>query len=201
MFVLGITGGIASGKSFVAGCLRDHAALVLDADRVAHEVLRQPEIIEAVRQRWGDGVLDATGQIDRKSLAKIVFAPPPQGPQERGRLERLTHPAVLQSLRDRIAQATATGEAVVVVLDVPLLFEVGADSLCDRTIFVESPREVRLQYALKRGWTETEFTARESAQWPPDKKRKQANLIIDNSGSPEATRQQIDTLWHELFHS
>src|SRR4029079_10630951 len=101
MLILGLVGGIASGKSLVANILRDFGAVVLDADRVGHEVLREADTIAAVKARWGDGVLDAPGQISRRAVAKIVFAAGNEA--ERKFLEELTHPRIEARLREQLA--------------------------------------------------------------------------------------------------
>src|SRR3954466_7090481 len=92
--VIGIVGGIASGKSAIAKEFKRHGAVVLSADDAAHEVLRQPEVKASARQRWGDGIFGPDGEIDRSALANIVFAPPPAGEQDRKYLEELTHPRI-----------------------------------------------------------------------------------------------------------
>ena len=104
MKILGLLGGVASGKSLVARQLAELGAVVLDADRAGHEALRLPSVEEAARRRWGDAVFGPDGHIDRSRLAKIVFAPPPDGPKERKYLEKLTHPEIGRRLA---AQAEA----------------------------------------------------------------------------------------------
>ncbi len=196
MKILGLLGGVASGKSLVARQLAALGAVVLDADRAGHEVLRTPEVESASLQRWGSSVFGPDGHIDRSHLAKIVFAPLPEGPKERKFLEELTHPAIGSQL---LAQA-ATHEAntPLVVLDAPLIIEARWDKLCSRLAFIDVPREVRLARALKRGWSEVEFAAREAAQESLDSKRSRADVIIDNSASAEHTQAQVARLWQSL---
>jgi len=195
MHVIGILGGVASGKSLVAGQLAELGAGVLDADRAGHEVLRQPPIEAAVRRRWGASVFGPDGRIDRNRLAKIVFADPPAGPQERKHLEQLTHPEIARLLR-RQADAMAASGKVAAVLDAPLLLEAGWDKLCKELLFIDAPWPVRLSRALARGWSEEDFAAREGVQESLDLKRARADVIVDNSGSPEHTRAQIERFWH-----
>ena len=195
--IIGILGGVASGKSLVAGQLAQLGAGVLDADRAGHEVLRLPEIEAAARGRWGGGMLDANGRIDRSALGKIVFAPPPNGPVERKYLEKLTHPAIGRLLKQQ-AERLAT-EAAAVVLDAPLLLEAGWAGLCDRLIFVDAPRELRLERVLDRGWSEGDFSAREAAQESLGLKKRRADATIDNSGSVEQTFAQVEDFWRLLF--
>jgi len=197
MKTLGLTGGVASGKSLVARQLADLGAAVLNADRAGHEALRLPQIEAAARQRWGDVVFGQDGHIDRSKLAKIVFAPAPDGPRERKYLESLTHPEIGRRLAAQIEAAKAV--APLAVVDAALLFEAGWNKLCDCTAFVDAPRAVRLARALQRGWTEEDFAAREAAQDSVDSKRARADWNIDNSGPVEHTQAQIKRLWQSLI--
>jgi len=195
--VVGLVGGVASGKSLVAGQLAEMGAVLLDADRAGHEVLRLPEIEAAVRARWGDRVFGPDGHVDRARVAEIVFSPPPEGAVEREFLERLTHPRIAERLCDQARQAAKTGTKVA-VLDAPLIFESGWDKLCTKIVYVDAPRLARLSRAIARGWTEEGFAAREAAQHPPDEKRRRADLVVDNSGSPQQTRVQLERFWSSL---
>ena len=197
MLVIGILGGVASGKSLVSSELARLGAGVLDADRAGHEVLRMPAIMAAARERWGDDIFGADGQVDRKRLAKIVFSPPPEGPRQRKYLEELTHPEIGRLL-ERQAREMSEAGAVAAILDAPLLLEAGWDKFCGRLIFVDAPRELRLRRALARGWSEKEFAVREGVQECLESKRGRADVVVDNSGLPEQTRDQVQRLWHSL---
>ena len=196
MKTLGLLGGVASGKSLVSAQLAAMGALILNADRAGHEALRMPEIEAAARQRWGSEIFDGDGHIDRSKLAKIVFAPPPDGPRERKCLEGLTHPEIGRRLAAQVEEHKDL--APLVVVDAALLFEAGWDKLCDVTAFVDAPRAARLARALQRGWTEEDFAAREGAQDSLDSKRARADWIIDNSGSVGDTEAQVKRLWQSL---
>jgi dephospho-CoA kinase len=139
MKVIGMLGGVASGKSLVAQELARLGAGLLDADRAAHEVLRMPEVETAARERWGTKVFGPDGRIDRARLAEIVFADAPGGPRERKYLEQLTHPKIGPLLAREAERLAASGTAVA-VLDAPLLLEAGWDKLCERLVFVDAPR-------------------------------------------------------------
>ncbi len=197
MLVIGILGGVASGKSLVSGELARLGAGVLDADSVGHEVLRMPAIVAAARQRWGEGIFAADGQIDRKRLARLVFSPSPEGSRQRKYLEELTHPEIRRLLRQEARRMSEAGK-VAAILDAPLLLEAGWDKFCGKLIFVDAPRELRLQRALARGWSEKEFAVRESVQEFLESKRGRADAVVDNSGSPEQTRDQVQRLWRSL---
>ncbi|MBC8869548.1 MAG: dephospho-CoA kinase [Planctomycetes bacterium] len=198
MILIGVAGGIASGKSLVSEQLIRLGAEVLDADRAGHDVLRDPEVTEAIRRRWGDDVFDAAGEIDRSEVAKIVFAPPPAGPEELTYLEQLTHPRIGQRLRERMAALARGRQSLVAVLDAPVMFKAGWDKMCDKVLFVDATRELRLARAKSRGWSEAEFDAREAAQESLDVKRSRADVIIDNSSSPEHTYAQVERFWRSL---
>jgi dephospho-CoA kinase len=198
MKVIGLLGGIASGKSMVAEQLAACGAKVLNADHIAHDVLRRADVEAAARSRWGDVVFGADGHIDRARLAKIVFAPPPEGPRDRAYLEHLTHAEVVGIIKQELA-ALAGSSVKAVVIDAPLLAEVGLDEICDTLVFVDAPERVRLDRAAARGWRKEDFDAREAAQESLDSKRKRADLIIDNSGPPEQTQTQVRRLWSALI--
>lgn len=198
MEIIGLLGGVAGGKSMVAEQLARLGAGVVDADRAGHEALRLPHVEDAVRRRWGEGVFGADRRIDRARLGRIVFAAPPDGPQERKHLEQLTHPEITRLISEQFAAMEAAG-MVVAVLDAALLFEAGWDKLCSRFVFVEAPREVRLARAVARGWREEDFAAREGAQDCLDSKRRRADVIIDNSGLPERTEAQVEQFFHSLI--
>ncbi len=198
MHIIGIVGGVAGGKSLVARQLRELGAAVLEADTIGHEVLRQECTEAAARRRWGDGIFGPDGRIDRRRLARIVFAPPPHGPREKEYLEGLTHPEIGRLIQRRI-QGLAAGGAKLVVLDAPLLMETDLDNFCNTIIFVDSPREIRMARAQSRGWNEEDYAAREGAQDSLDSKRAKADVTMDNSGSPESTKAQVERWLHSLI--
>jgi dephospho-CoA kinase len=198
MLTLGLVGGIASGKSVVADCFRDLGAVVLDADRAGHDVLREPEVIGLLKQRWGEGVLDSRGQIDRRSVAQIVFAP--GGADDKRFLEQLVHPRIESQLHDELAQARSSEPPPrAVVIDAALLFEAGWDRLCDKIVFVDAPRDARLERAVRRGWSTEQFAAREAAQLPLDEKRRRAHVLIRNVRTLENVRDVVRLTWNDLL--
>jgi dephospho-CoA kinase len=198
MRIIGITGGVASGKSMATRQMASLGAGVLDADRAGHEALRLPHVEAAARQRWGDTIFGPDGHIDRARLARIVFADGPEAEREREYLEQLTHPEIGRLLKQQAEAFEASGVQVA-VLDAALLLEAGWNKMCDRCVFIESPLEVRQARALARGWTKEDFAAREGVQKSLDQKRSQADVIIDNSHSPERTQAQIERFWTSLI--
>ena len=190
--VIGVLGGIAAGKSLVAQQLARLGAGVLDADQAGHDVLRQPEVVQAVVRRWGPEVLDPDGTINRRRLAQRVF----DHAEELKHLEAITHPRIEQRLRRQAGRLVQQG-AKALVLDAPLLLRAGWDRWCDLLVFVDAPESLRLQRAAARGWSPEQFRRRETAQEPLEEKRRRADVVIDNSGSPEQTREQVERLWHQ----
>ena len=197
MKIIGLLGGIASGKSLVAEQLCQLGAGLLDGDRAGHEVLRLAEIEQLVRDRWGKEVFGPEGHVDRKRLGRIVFAPSPEGRRELEYLERITHPRIGERLRQQAADLAAQGRAVT-VLDAPVMLKAGWDKLCDHIVFVEALQEIRRARAIARGWRQEDIAARESAQEPLAMKRERADSVIDNSGSRQETQAQVERLWRML---
>ncbi len=195
--VVGLLGGIASGKTLVARQLAEMGACVLDADKAGHDVLEAPDVKHAAIERWGTGIVQPDGRIDRRRLAEIVFSPTGEGVAERAFLEHLTHPRIARRLVDEAKRRACEGFRVA-VLDAPLLLEAGWDNLCDILVFVEAPQPLRRARIQARGWSTKELADRESIQAPLDLKRRRADWVIDNSGSPDETRQQLVRLWHRL---
>jgi dephospho-CoA kinase len=172
-------------------------AEVIQADQIGHEVLVEPETMEQLRQRWGERVFGPDGQVSRSRVASIVFAPGPEGARERQFLESVTHPRIAQRIRERIEQLAQQGTRVT-VLDAAILLEGGWRRHCDRLVFVEVDRTERLRRARQRGWSESQFAAREASQLPIEEKRKVADVVIDNSASIDHTLAQIQQFWHSL---
>jgi dephospho-CoA kinase len=197
MRIIGICGGVACGKSTVAAQFARMGAGVLDADQTGHEALRLPHIEAAVRRRWGEAVFGADGRVDRSRLAGVVFAAEPTAETERKYLEQLTHPEIARLIWRRAGLLVAGG-AEIIVLDAALLQETGWDHWCEKVVFVDAPRETRLARARERGWEEKDFAAREAAQESLDRKRAQADVIIDNSGPPPRTQAQVEQFWASL---
>jgi dephospho-CoA kinase len=198
MLTLGLVGGIASGKSVVANILRDMGAVVLDADQAGHAVLREPDVIAELRKRWGDGILDSSGQISRREVAKIVFAAGNEA--QRKFLEDLTHPRIKAHLERELQEIHNSPEPPpVVVIDAALLFEAGWDRLCDKILYVDAPRDIRLERAVSRGWSTEQFAAREAAQMPLVEKAARSHIVIRNARTLENIRDVLRLTWrHRL---
>jgi len=198
MKIIGLVGGVASGKSMVADMFRQLGASVLDADRIGHEVLRLPAVRAAIGGRWGKQVIGADGEVDRRQLAQIVFAPPPEGPLELAELERITHPEIRKRLKSRCKEMAHNGTKVA-VLDAPVLLKAGWDSLCDAIVFVDAPGDQRRLRAAARGWNSEEFARREAAQESVEDKRLRANIVLDNSQDVSYIQSQVQRCWQAIL--
>ncbi len=189
--VLGLIGGIGSGKSLVAAEFARHGGRIVAGDQFGHEALQQAGVIEQVVRRWGKDILDAAGAVERKKLGKRVFA----DPAERRALEALVFPYIEGRLRQAIAAAQDDPSVRFVVLDAAIMLEANWNKVCDWLVYVHAPRAVRLnRLATRRGWDEKEVAARERAQWPLTDKVSCADCAIDNSGAPEDTARQVADL-------
>jgi dephospho-CoA kinase len=190
-FVVGLLGGIASGKSTLAAELAACGAEVVDADALAHLCLERPDIRGRVKARFGAGVLAADGSIDRKALAAVAFA----DAGDRRDLEAIVHPCVRREIEARLA---ARGPGLL-VLDVPLLEESGLAEVCDATIFLEAPLRARLARAASRGWSAQELRRREASQTPPEAKKARADFVLRNEGPRARLRLAARRLHTELL--
>jgi len=179
--VIGIVGGIGSGKSTVARAFEALGCVVSDSDASVREIMRDRGVVSQLVDWWGDGVVGRDGGIDRAAVAQIVF----EKPYERRKLEGLIHPLVHERRKAQIAQAIEAGAAGVII-DAPLLFEAGVDSECDAVVFVDTAYDVRLARVREsRGWDAQELDKREKAQLGLEHKRKRADYVVANIGLPD----------------
>ena len=190
---VGLTGGIASGKSTVSAILRDLGAVVIDADQLARDVVAAGTAgLAAVVEEFGPGVLTADGELDRPAVADIVFA----DDAARRRLEAIVHPLVFEEITRLESEAP---EGAVVVHDIPLLAESGRADSFDAVLVVDAPPEVQLDRMVQdRGWSRAEAESRMAAQASPEERRAIATYVIDNSGSREELRRQVEEIYAKL---
>lgn len=187
--IIGIVGGIGSGKSYVSRLFAEEGCLVINSDEQVAQAYQREDVKRTLVEWWGPDVLNADGSVNRSAIARRVFA----DPVERRRLEALIHPLVAE-MRDRAMRAGASDPGVVAfVWDTPLLVEVGLHRHCDVVVFVEASEAERKRRVMEsRGWTETEWAAREKSQMGLDKKREIANYIVRNTaGVDDEVRSQI----------
>jgi dephospho-CoA kinase len=193
VLLVGLTGGIGSGKSTVARMLAARGAVVLDADAFAREAVRAgSEGLRAVVARFGSEVLTPGGELDRPKLAGVVFA----DPAARTDLEGIVHPEVRRLIADGIQENLDTDNVVVLVN--PLLIEMGTHRDCDVVVVVSATPETQLIRSIAGGMHEQDVRARMAAQLPLDERAQHADVILDNEGSVEELERQVDRLWNLL---
>jgi dephospho-CoA kinase len=186
--IIGIAGGIGSGKSFVATLFAEFGCAVIDSDAQVRQAYQDPQVLGTIRKWWGDEVFSPSGSLDRSAVAKRVFS----DPRERERLEGLVHPMVEQARTAEMKKWAGNPRIVAFVWDTPLLFEAGLKSQCDAVIFVDTPLETRLRrVAQARGWDEAELIKREKLQWPLDRKREISDYLIENTADAGVVRGQV----------
>ncbi|WP_147803418.1 dephospho-CoA kinase [Alkalicoccus halolimnae] len=195
---LGLTGSIATGKSTVTGMFRDRGYPVIDADIISREVVEPGKpALEEIVEYFGKSVLYEDGTLNRKKLGDIVF----EHPEEREKLNSIVHPAVRLEMKSRAEEAEREGEKLI-VLDIPLLIENDLYYLIDEVLVVYVPEEVQKQRLMERnGYSEEEASRRISSQLSIEKKRKEADFLIDNSGTLDDTERQVEELIEKLTNS
>jgi dephospho-CoA kinase len=193
-YIVGLTGGIGSGKSTVLAMLASRGAIVIDADAIVHELQRSgSEVFDAMVAAFGPEIVGADGELDRPKVSSIVFS----DPEQLKLLNSIVHPAVGKEILERLGNA---GEDDVVVIDIPLLTEnTRAERGLQKVIVVDVPEEVQVQRAVARGGqTESDIRARMAKQASREDRRAMADIVIDNAGSLADLEPQVDALWKEL---
>lgn len=193
---LGLTGGIASGKSTVSAILVEQGALLIDADQVAREVvLPGSPALAAIVERFGPDILLPDGSLHRKRLGEIIF----KDEQERKALEGITHPAIRKRINDLALEYQQTQPDKLIIVDIPLLYESGMQSMFDGVIVVYVPRDVQIKRLMQRDdLSEDQAVQRLNAQMDIEDKRSRADYVIYNDGVLEQTQQQVLDLINRL---
>ena len=189
MVVVGLTGGIGSGKSLVASMMAEMGARVYDADAACHQLLFREDIVARVVDALGTGVW-VDGQLDRKAIADIVFS----DREALLALEAILHPEVHRQVMEIIYHLPGFG---IFVVDAPLLHEADHADMCDVLIHVAVDPDVLQERVAERGWTVNDLERRAERQMPEGEKTALAHAVIDNSGSIEATREQVERVWRD----
>lgn len=196
--MIGILGGIGSGKSSVVRHVRNRCLQFIDADRIGHDLLHDANIQQQIRQQFGNSVFASPDIIDRKQLAQLVFGDLPQHAQNLDKLNSILHPAIRSVIHQQIDEAAADTEAI--ILDAALLLEGGWDKVCRHLIFIDTPVAIRQQRVQQnRGWSPHELTKREATQWPIERKRQLADFVVDNSGSLHAAARQMEQIFQSIL--
>ncbi|MEZ6124427.1 MAG: dephospho-CoA kinase [Planctomycetaceae bacterium] len=197
--MVGILGGIGSGKSSVVRQVTTLRLLILDADRIGHDLLDDRNIQAELRHHFGEDIFADSGSVDRKRLAQIVFQPSAQSSAALSLLNSILHPTIRQQIQSTINHASTDVDAI--ILDAALLLEAGWADQCDCLIFIETPQTVREQRVFEtRGWSAEELARREATQWSLERKRSCAHFVVDNSNSIQQAGQQMTTVLQTVIH-
>lgn len=199
LLIVGLTGGIASGKTEVANELERLGATVIDADRVTLQVTKPgTPVYEALLEEFGGGILGENGQIDRNALSRIVFG----NEAKRKLLNSITHPEIFKEIIEGVnqhAESIRPRDVPAVIVDAALIVDVGVSGVFDLIILVTADEDVRLSRLLeKRGMSVAEAKARIASQAPDSKRHESADLVIENNGSIEQLRSKVDEAWKEI---
>lgn len=196
MKVIGLTGGIASGKSTVSNYLRELGAVILDADVIAREVVKPGEIAwQEIVQYFGSEILTPERELDRIKLGQIVF----NNPEARRKLNQITHPRVKEEISKRLSFMAVQSPDAIAVVDAPLLIEAGLTNMVDEVwlVMVDEKTQV-LRLIIRDKCTEEEACRRIASQMPLKEKLERADKVIDNNGTIENTLRQVDNYWNKL---
>ena len=185
--VVGLMGGIGSGKSTVARQLAALGCAVIDADDLARQALNDPAVKAELAQQWGGAVLQADGSVNRREIARLVFA----DADKLALLESLTHPRVHEQRQALRARFNADPSVRAIVEDCPLLLEKGIDRQCDVLVFVRASAEARAGRVAARGWSAEELARRERNQWPLDNKAQRADYVVENNAGEAECLDQV----------
>ncbi len=195
MLKVGLTGGLACGKSFVGEALAGYGCLLIQADELGHAVLaRGGEAYRPVVGEFGEGILDRTGEIDRRALAAQVFG----SPQRLERLNSIVHPHVIRKEEEAMAEFAAREPHGIAVVEAAILIETGSHKRFDKIILVTCAEEQQIERAMRRGTVREDVVARLNRQMPLAEKRKYADFVIDTSGAKEQTLEQTRAVFEAL---
>lgn len=199
--VIGVVGGIGSGKSSVSRALAERRSVVIiDADKLGHELLHDSPVKQELKNEFGSEIFDAEGIVSRPALAKVVFGETKQHTKNRETLNSILHPRIRIEVRKRIAQAEADGQTEAVILDAALMLETGWSENCDTIVYIDVPEEARKRRCVEnRGWTAEEFEKREANQFDTNKKKSLSNHIIDNSGTLEDAGKAFEQVLNHIL--
>lgn len=192
--VIGLTGGIATGKSAVSNILRMLDVPVIDSDELAHRVVEKGQpALEEIAREFGAEVFASDGTLDRRKLGELVF----RSPKARKKLEEITHPRIMKMVLEQLARYRLEGRKLV-VLDAPLLIEAGLQSMVDQVWVVVCDKDLQVQRLMQRSnLTEEEALERINAQMPLEEKVKYADRIIENNGTLSELEQKVISMWQE----
>ena len=221
--MIGLVGGVGCGKSHLARLLqKKHPIEVVEGDIAGHQVLTEPRVQESLREVFGDGIFTAAEtpaspsaaaltlppelppvlEVNRAQIGKLVFGSGLEQLAARKKLEQIVHPRISEILARQIALAQSRPGVEAVILDAAILLEAGWRRLCDAVVFIETQFEKRLERVTKsRGWSRDELRLREESQFPLERKRKEADYVVDNSGDEQAALLQLESVYSRVLGS
>ena len=196
IYIVGLTGGIASGKSEAAKYLESLGAHCVDADAISHFLTgTDGPLLTDIRAEFGDGVFNPDGTLDRRALAEVIF----NDGEKRRRLDAITHPSIQKAMLDEVEDAEKAGEKVI-FLNVPLLFETGMDALCDETWLISTQKDIQLSRLMERdGFDEEQALSRVRSQMSDEDKEQRASIVIDNNRSVEKLMSELQSQYNSLL--
>ena len=192
--IIGIVGGIGSGKSVIARMFAELGGVLIDSDALVHQVYEREDVRRTLKLWWGDGVFHADGSVDRRAIAARVF----NDSAELRRLEALVHPLVNAERDRRMEQAAHDPKVTAFIWDTPLLLETGGQTRCDAVVFVDVPLDIRQKRTALRGWDAAELARRENLQMPLDKKRLLSQYVVDNATDADSAGLLVRNLFAKI---
>ena len=198
--VIGLVGGVGCGKSHLARLLHEkHPIEIVEGDVAGHQVLTEPAVKQRLRAAFGEGVFTKEGEVNRSQIGRLVFGSGPQQQAARKKLEEIVHPRISEILARQVALARSRPDVEAVILDAAILLEAGWRYLCDAVVFIDTPLENRLERVTKsRGWSRDQLRSREESQFPLDRKRKEADHVVDNSGDEQIALSQLESVYSRV---
>ncbi len=196
--VIGLTGNIGSGKTFIAERLQELGADVIDADQIARDVVKPNSFgLKEIINQFGSNLLTPAGELDRQKMGNLIF----NNPTARTKLEAILHPLIEKEIKSQIQQYKKNNATLALIIEVPLLIETGMNHLVDEIWLVTIDPDIQIKRLQARNnLTLEQAMARIKAQMPQGQKIPYATKIIDNSYTPEKTKAQVDALWHTFIH-
>ncbi|MCQ4635928.1 dephospho-CoA kinase [Anaerovorax odorimutans] len=196
MEIIGLTGGIGTGKSTASAFLAERGFAIIDADKIARAVVEPGEpLLKKLEVVFGEGIIKKDGSLDRKGLAAIVFT----DKTKRQELDRIMHGTIIRVIDDRLRKLSAESACRAIVIDAPLLFETGLEKKCSQVWVLTADQEIRIQRVCRRdGTTPEEVRARISSQLDDDEKKRRADMVIDNSGSRQALENKLQHMIDQI---
>ena len=198
--MIGLVGGVGSGKSCLARLLHEkHPIQIVEGDPAGHQVLTEPAVKESLRTAFGDGVFTPGGDVDRRQMSRLVFGSSPEQTAARKQLENIVHPRITDILTRQVELARTQPGIEAVILDAALMLETGWRDLCDALVFIEVPLEQRLgRVQATRGWSREQLQLREDSQYPLERKRREAEYVVDNSGDVAVALSQLEEIYARI---